>query len=335
MRDWFAFLRQHSIPYTTTGPNASRGRVNVKCPFCGPADPSEHMGINLNDKGWSCWRNASHRGREAPRLIGALLKCSPAEAERINGEGAVALPSDSDLGAELRKRLGGEEPEVARVTQLSLPKEFYPLTDGSRWSDAFIDYLMSRGYTEARAWWLADTYNLQYAKSGRFAYRLIIPIYDRWRNLQTWTGRAIYPEEELRYRSLKREEQVCSPKETLLGLPLLWECPNPKLLVICEGPFDAFWVTTFGRPIGIYGTCLFGLSMSDAQATLLLELKERFRHQTLLLDSAARMQAFKMAGNGLGLTYTPLPEDVKDPGEMPADRLVLFLFDLLPVDAWL
>lgn len=318
--DWFSFLRQHGIPYTTTGPNASAGRVNVKCPFCSD-DPSEHMGISIGGHGWSCWRNASHRGRSAPKLIDALIKCGMAEATRLAG-GDVALPEDQDLGSELRSRLGEQQIRKPKLVSLNLPHEFKPLDNGSRFADQFLEYLSWRGYKKTQLKWLVKTYDLHYATSGKFAYRVIIPIYDRWGKLLTWTGRSILPDEELRYLTLKREQQICAPKETLLGLPLLWSCPNPKVLLVCEGPFDAFWVTAFGRSLGVYGTCLFGLTMSSPQAELLLDLRRRFPRQALLLDSAARFQAFRMANSGVRMDVVRLDEDVKDPATLTPNALL-------------
>src|SRR6185503_11264139 len=41
LMDWEHTLSQHGVPYATRGPNVARGAIAVKCPFCGPADPSE------------------------------------------------------------------------------------------------------------------------------------------------------------------------------------------------------------------------------------------------------------------------------------------------------
>lgn len=287
------------------------------------------MGISTSGHGWSCWRNSSHRGRSEPRLIAALLKCSLQEAERLAG-GNVALPSDEDLVVGLRSRLGTEYDEApVRLTSLVLPREFKPLNNGSPFVDQFLSYLRYRGYKTTQLDWLIKTYSLQYTTSGKFAYRIIIPIYDRWRELQTWTGRTILEDEEVRYKTLRKEQQLCSPKETLLGLPLLWDCSNPKVLLVCEGPFDAFWITAFGRAFGVYATCLFGLSMSPQQAELLLGLQERFARMAILLDAAASFQAFKLSNSGLNLGTVRLPDSVKDPAELPAANVMELCTDLL------
>ncbi len=65
--------------------------------------------------------------------------------------------------------------------------------------------------------WLAEAYNLHYAVSGRFAYRIIIPITDRLGKVATWTGRAIDREADIRYLTLKTDEARAAPGELLLG----------------------------------------------------------------------------------------------------------------------
>lgn len=294
--------------------------MQVKCPFC-TDDPSEHMGISLGGFGWSCWRNPDHKGRSTPRLIAALVRCSAAEAEKLAG-GDLPLPTDDSLLAGLRARLGTDYAPVAARPNPILPREFKPLGNGSPFAAPFILYLRERGYRKSTRDWLIANYHLHYATSGKFAYRIIIPIYDRWGELQTWTGRSIVASETMRYRTLPAEQQLCSPKETLIGLPTLWAAPNPKVLLVCEGPFDAFWITAFGRSLGVYGTCLFGLSLSDPQAELLVDLQRRFSRVAVLLDAAASFQAFKLSNSGLGLGVVRLAPEVKDPATLDAGAVV-------------
>lgn len=320
MFDWFGFLEQHGIYYTTVGPNASPGRVNIKCPFCAD-DPSEHMGISLNGKGWSCWRAASHSGRDQARLVAYLVGCGLEEARRIMG-GAAALPIDTDWLAEARAKLGVVSEETSPPKSIELLEEFKPLDNGSPLGRPFRSYLEERGYRGNSLSRLIQMYDLHYATRGKFAYRVIIPVYDRWRELWTWTGRAINSDAELRYKTPKKLEQVRAAKQALLGLPMLWRCPNPKTLVVCEGPFDAMWVTTYGASMGVYATCLFGLSLAPEQINLLEELRSRFARIVILLDDGAHFQAFKMASLGLGFDVQRLSPGVKDPATLQPGAVI-------------
>jgi hypothetical protein len=325
--NWFDFLRQHNVPFTTVGPNASRGRVNIKCPYCGD-DPSEHLGISLSGRGWSCWRNPGHRGRDQARLVTRLLGVSLDEARRLLG-GAAAMPSDADMLTVAREKLGGRLAGVSEAPgELELFREFKSLSNGSPMGRPFLNYLEERGYYGSTLNWLVKEYSLHYATTGRFAYRIIIPVYDRWRNLLTWTGRSIRPDEELRYKALSRNEQVTATKQTLLGLPALWAARDPQVLIVTEGPFDAFWLSAFGRSFGVYATCLFGLELSDDQLGLLEELRERFPRVIILLDSEAQFQAFRFSSRGLGFEVVRLSSLVKDPASLSSLDVIDLCVDL-------
>lgn len=318
--DWKTFFRQHGVEYVTSGPNTPRGDIGIRCPMCGPADPSQHMCVSLKGAGWHCWRNASHKGRSRARLIQLVLRCSAETANELAGGESTELLPDDDLPQTLRAKLLGEVIKAAPKS-LSIPKEFKALTGGVL-SKPFWEYLDGRGYSPRQTVWLAETYGLHYALKGPFAYRIIVPVRDRSRRLQTWTGRSIIPGEEQRYKALGAELALCSIRETLLGLDVLWHAPSPKALLVCEGPFDALWINTFGHPFGVYATCLFGLSMSDSQASMLASLRERFGYVGLLLDSAASFQAFRLATNGLNLDVVSLPETVKDPALLAVNDVI-------------
>jgi hypothetical protein len=255
--------------------------------------------------------------------VQALLRCGQQEAIRVVNGGRT-LPQDVDLAALFRARVAGDPP-LAKPTELEFPPELRRLGTSSL-ARPFWDYLAARGYSRPQAEQLVVTYDLHYATHGRFAYRVVIPVYDRFRRVLTWTGRTILPDEELRYLTLSAKLALCATKDTLLSLPLLWSCNNPRALLICEGPFDAMWITMLGRTFGVYGTCLFGLTLSPPQMLELEALRARFRYRALLLDSAAGHQAFKLAHSGLELGLIRLPAEVKDPATLnPQDVINLCL----------
>lgn len=320
--DWPSFLQRNNIEFVSAG----RADVSIRCPYC-TDDPSFHMGVSLHGKGWNCWRNSSHRGKSRAKLIQALLKCGHKEAELL-AYGEIQLPADEDLLADLQNKLGGYEYEPQKPKHLSLPKEFKPLRY-STLARPFREYLYSRGYTPNQVDWLCDNYDLHYATRGRFSYRVLLPIHNRYEKLQTWTGRAIQEDTEPRYFTLSKDASLAQPKELLLGLPLLWSAPSPRALLICEGPFDAMWITTFGRAFGVYATCLFGLSLSEQQMLLLEELRDRFDYMGLLLDNAAGIQAFRLANSGINLELEQLPEGVKDPAVLRPQEVVDLCLNLI------
>lgn len=338
--DWISFLKQHRIPYVTEGPNFSKKmRCNVRCPFCGDADPSEHMGVA--DAGWwGCLRNGAHRGRSPHVLIQKLLGCSIEEAKRLAGTEEKLTPTTDELAKsfEALKRMSGIA-SVSTPRKLEFLPEFKPLMNDSPFAGAFISYLLERGFREPQIRWLAKNYHLHYATRGPYAYRLIVPVYDRYGTLLTWTGRSIQPDAAVRYKTLrvggdpdwKGPVALAADKETVLGLPVLYAALNPKVLVLVEGPFDALKISAFGWALGVYGAALFGLNVSPSQVSEVLELSRRYTKVFLLLDRGAELHRLRLAS----LLATASPEIISvgdaydDPGDMDGKAVTELALHLL------
>ena len=276
------------------------------------------MQISLSGKGWNCWRNQNHKGKSRWKLIRAILGCSTERARELAGETARPIIADASLSDEVRGVMTGERVRRRYEGPLPLPDEFRSLTEVGYRVRYFWNYLIDRGYTRSEIRWLADNYKLMYAPRGDYDNRIIIPIYDRYGDLRSWTSRTISTREKLRYKSVSGKT-----RDWVLGLPLLWSVYNPKRLLICEGPFDAMRVSALGHKRGVYGTCLFGLAMTNPQARLLRELSERFSSTCFLLDNDAELRTFGMLEQlGVsGCVRLRLPEGFKDPGELSADGL--------------
>lgn len=343
--DWKRFFDQNRIEFVTRGSNVGRNQVNIKCPFCGESDPSHHMGVDLAGRGWGCWRNKQHRGKSRARLIQALLHCSLEQAHRLAGTDRPAPPPVESIMSIVAGHLGMDKPVDTTRQRLQFPSEFKPMygetAELERLADPFWDYLEDRGYDWGTARFLAKTYELHWAIRGPYKYRIIFPIYDDEHRLKTWSGRAINDDAVVRYKTLPGSQSdradpglplaLAPPSALLLGLPVLWAVRDPRLLVICEGPFDALRITALGWQRGVYGTCLFGLNLTGKQVHLLSELATRFPKMALLLDNDAAMQAFsilrEMAGTPCILARTP--DGVKDPGDLSMKRGAALIGELL------
>lgn len=328
MFNWQTFLTAHGVPFVLQGAK----ELSVHCPFCGTADHSEHLSISLRGAGWRCLRNPrAHAGRSRSRLIQALLKVSQDEARRLAEEAPTPSPVDEDFVSHLAGLMGDKNLVELPRLPLKFPVEFKPLAPltNSVVARQFWEYLKDRGYSLEDRGWIAHQYNLHYViPIGPYCYRLIIPIYAPDGQLMTWTARSILPNEKFRYKTLPTRPPynsydgplaVAAPGALLLGLPLLLRTPNPEVLVLCEGPFDAFRITALGRHIGVYGTCLFGLNISDAQVALLDRLMVRFKRLVLLLDPDAELISFRIKEHLTPLVVRSgrLPAGVEDPGALP------------------
>lgn len=334
--NWEAFLAQRGINFVKSGPNVGRGNINIRCPFCGDSDPSEHLGIG--PQGWGCLRNAAHRGRSPIRLLQQILRCTVEEARRLAGVAEQLTPTTDALAESFRALAGVGAGEVTPHNgPLKLLPEFKPLLNGSVFAQAFVEYLRQRGFRDAQISWLAHNYELCYATKGLYAYRIIIPIYDRYSTLLSWTARSISADAQPRYRTLRVSGNDGGPianlaaNATILGLPLLWRAENPRVLLLCEGPFDALKITAFGQTLGVYATALFGLNVYPTQVELIQQLSGRFDKVYLLLDEGTEFQRLRLLDtlSPVGVIPLAVPYDRKDPGELTGAEVVNLCMSLI------
>lgn len=337
---WPRFLRQHRINYVTSGPNTARDTISIRCPWCGDGDPSQHLGISLKGRGWGCLRNAGHRGKSPVWLVQKLLGVGEAEARRLVGGDAVLAPTQSDLAtsfAALQTHAGFVAPQ--KPVPLAMPKEFKPLLNGSLFAQPFLAYLEDRGYRTAQIKWLAENYDLRYATTGLYAYRVILPIYNRYGTLLSWTARTIRDDVTPRYRTLRvRPDErypdnpvaLLAANDTLLGLPVLWGADNPRVLILVEGPFDALKLTAFGCKLGLYGAAVFGLNFYAAQLAEIQELAGRFDRVYMLVDEDAELQRLRLRNALASVNCRPLkmPPGTDDPGAMSGEQVVNLALEL-------
>lgn len=329
--DWQTFLDRHGVSYRT-----QKKDLYIHCPFCGPADSGQHMGISVVGKGWGCWRQQLHRGKAPDRLIQALLGCSWVEAQRISGRGAAAhLTGLGGFMAAVEGALGASPP-VATAGPLVKPPHFrrleFPRPGAGR---MFVEYLGDRGFTAEDIERLCLIYDLHYAVSGDWSYRLIIPVPDRNGKWYTWTGRAITDMAKLRYKTLTADPDKAGAgpvsrgpiTDCLLGLPDLFK--GGRTLVLAEGPFDAMRLSLFTGQYDMRATCLFGKAVTPAQLDLLARLRPLYTNLVLLLDPDASLDSMGLQTKlaPLGATYHLLQGD-DDPGEMKGSAIRALLRQL-------
>lgn len=312
MIDWPSFFATHGVAYRDSGPNVSRGHIAIHCPFCGAADPSEHMSVAIDGAGWRCFRNDDHRGRSPVRLIVALIHCSFEQAARLAGVQSVP----TGLLASVQARFA---PQVEQKTAplLTVPKEFRAL-NGSVRTLPFTSYLRRRGIAA-----VPDHYGLYCAVNGDFAGRVIFTVYHNG-VLVSWTGRAIAQNATLRYRSLGDKPEDKPRALGPISDYLLWsdDAVGGKRLFVCEGPFDALKVRLLGERHGIHATCLFTSSASDAQIAALHMIAPRYDECCVLLDKDAFTRSLKLRSRlaSLAIKIRWLPKGINDPAELtPAD----------------
>lgn len=323
--NWVQFLDSHHVHYVTSGPNVSRGHIATHCPFCGSQDPSQHMSLNLKHGGWNCWRNDNHSGKSPVYLIQALISCSRERAQSIVGEG-VFIPDDF-LGA-VRELVAPAQSTVQR--QVTLPEEFKSFGARKPSAGRFERYLLGREFTQRQIDRMTRRFGLRYCTTGRFKGRIIFPVVFQG-ELMTYTGRTIYPDEELRYKTLSydpelEEQPAVGPISDYLLFydKLVANKADCDTLIYCEGPFDALKVNVIGRPHGICATCFFTSSPSQGQIDLAGDLIPIYRRRYLMLDAGTFATALRTQIDMSTLVHRvlTLPKHIKDPGLLTEQSLL-------------
>lgn len=325
------FLRKHHITYVESGKNVAKGNVNIRCPFCGDNDPSEHMGINLETGAWGCWRDANHRGKNPAFLVGRILGIPMADAMRLLG--LHQQPNPDELQYVLNLLQGQAKPALAKPQTLNLLPEFRGITVNQP-GTLYFNYLVRRGFKREHVRDFCRYYNIRYCNEGFWRKRVIVPI-TKDEKLVSWTARSIIPDEELRYISLSHKPEskhswdgviaVENIKNTLFNYDNVKE--GGKRLYVCEGPFDALKVDYYGKNYGIRATALYGVSMSEEQEECIIELAKNFDETFLLLDVNMPHVALDLCKqlSVINARLATLPGNVKDPGDLNCEviRVVL------------
>ncbi len=316
--NWRQLLTERGVRFVDRGANVKRGEINIQCPFCGSADPSHHMGLNLESGFWACWRNREHRGKSPLRLLVRLLGVSYYQARQIAGlrEDYVDPEGFDAMVSRLMGRDKVDKVEHVRKEFLQFPREFEELYDAP---DRFYYYLRDqRDFGPVGTRDLADLYDVRYAKRGAFRDRVILPYYADGA-LVAWTGRAI-AQAVVRYRDLDRDDCLVPPKETLFNLDCRME--GGRALVVVEGPIDALKIDVFGRGAGVRAVALSTNSITEAQIYLLEETAPAFDRVLVMMDMASELgvvDSMRMRQELAGVknaSIIQVPFNLKDAGEM-------------------
>jgi hypothetical protein len=312
MFDFEGFFRERGIPYITDGKNVARGHINIPCPFCGPADPSQHMGIEVASGAWGCWRNALHRGKYPERLLAALLSCTWEEAHAL-ADGFVEHVGLEDLLIRARKLGKKNALRHAPFEELEMDETFKRI-ERKGLTAPFYEYLKGRGFNDVPD--LCKRYKLRCALRGEQRQRLVFPVYSGGK-LIAWTGRAIRKAEN-RYLSYPGNDvikRVLYNEQNVLGGGLA--------LVIVEGPIDTLKIDFYGQALGVRCVGMLGTARTQGQINRLMELRERFDDLFILLDADAGAQALELQSSLTILSprVAFLPPGVEDPGVLRASQV--------------
>jgi len=206
------YLESKEIQYWESGKNISRGWIGMRCIFPGCGDQSNHLGINLTDGRFKCWKCG--RGGSLKSLLRAL------------GE---PTRSTIDLLKEIALDTPNSTPQMVfenRGDLNFLMSDFLPYLDLP-----YRKYLTSRGYDPD---FLQKKYNLfSSGITGKYKFRVIIPI--KYRNqIVGFTGRDITEKAKLKYFNSPDSHNLIPREQWLFNIDSV-----KKRALIVEGWFDS------------------------------------------------------------------------------------------------
>jgi len=301
-------LESMGIPFIEEGKNVKRGNVCIHCPYCGSLDPSFHLGINIKNGRWSCWRNASHRGKDLAGLISKVCHIPYKTAHGIVWSGLRDRKGFKEQLQDILDKMTQEE----KPKPIPWPKQFVPIME----KDRFWEYMRTRGYNTKALRWVLKNYPIYKANTGNYKDRVIFPIYDLSGNLTGWVGRAIGASKRRYMMEKWGNYGVLFRNRIAYG---------GRALVICEGPFDSLRVDYLGRNLGIHSTALFSTNIKPSLIRALRLLSNRYDTMVVLLDKGEETNSIKVALE-VGAKVIPL-RTVKDPALLGSLDSVLPFID--------
>lgn len=327
--DWRGVLRERGVPFIEKGKNVGRGEIAIRCPWCGSADPSMHMGINLDTGWWSCWRNRmQHSGKSPVRLLVQLLGINVRDARELAGLSDDYVDPDgfADFArGVLKNGLGSRRAVQERPQDMQWPKEdgWRPLAPRGL-TRRHWDYMtLERDFDPVDFDVVVRDYELGACTSGRNAHRVLLPYIVHGR-MVAYTGRAIRKDMELRYLDAKHDLCVIEPRRTLYNHDAL--LAPARWLVVVEGPVDALKLDAYGKRYGVRAVALSTNSATEQQLYLLAEYASTFTHMGCMMDASLGgidnlriMQELRLARPDV--RALPPPAGLKDAGAADAIQI--------------
>ncbi len=295
--DILRLYQDFSVDHRTEGHKHCRpGWVNVECPWCVGEHAGYHLGFELQDEYFFCWRCGWH---PIIPTLSLLLKIKESEAKHL-----VKL-----YGGNVIFSIQKKEP-IVRTKAHRLPSNTGPLQKNH------IRYLEGRGFDPdyiSKEWKVTGTGPFSKLDNLDFRFRLIIPII--WNSEEvSFTSRDITEKTEVRYLTCPKDRELINHKNILYGKQERWGSTG----ICVEGPTDVWRFRTKA-----FGT--FGIKYTNTQVRLITKL---FKRVAVAYDDEpqAVQQALSLVADlkfrGVDAFRVPI---VGDPGGMSqeeADYLV-------------
>ncbi|KKN04850.1 hypothetical protein LCGC14_1093450, partial [marine sediment metagenome] len=162
--DPIAYFENRDIVYSTEGKNVTEGWCNIECPFPFCNDPSNHMGVNLESKLFSCWACGEKGGMD--RLIQELEGCTWPESQVILSQFQENPYKDIPLDTKY--------PETGSKTVRSRDMKDILSSFSDQFPKIHLNYLKGRDFDPEI---LIPKYRLKACyNTGKYKFRIIAPV---------------------------------------------------------------------------------------------------------------------------------------------------------------
>jgi DNA primase len=241
----------------------SKGQISFDCPVCAAekgldkGDGKGNLEINYSKHVYKCWSCAETLGTQGP--LGRLFDKHATKSQKK----VYNLIKPEELKQQEAKKPKLKLPEGYTTFEDSNPR-FIPHIEAYR-------YLQSRGITDE----LIKKYKIGYTVTGDFAYRIIVPSFNKEGALNYFVARA-WVKGRMKYKNPTAAKDEIIFNEGLID----WN----KDIHICEGAFDAFFLDN--------SIVMLGKKMSDLLFSTLYEKANG--NLIICLDEDAWTDALKL-----------------------------------------
>jgi DNA primase len=199
----------------------SKGQISFDCPVCSAekgldnGDGKGNLEINYSKHVYKCWVCGESLGTQGP--LGRLFDKHGTKSQKKVYN--LIKPEEFKQQEDRKPKL--KLPEGYTTFEDSNPR-FIPHIEAYR-------YLQSRGITDD----IIKKYKIGYTATGDFAYRIIVPSFNKEGTLNYFVARSFVPK-KMKYKN------PTTPKDEIIfneGL-IDWN----KDIYLCEGAFDSFFL---------------------------------------------------------------------------------------------
>lgn len=267
--------QDYSIPFVTEDHKHARpGWINAECPFCVGENPGYHLGFNLNNNYFYCWRCGSH---PVWKSIQKLLNVPNYSVDSII----------SDYGGIKKRSIDTSSPTLkGNILPLKYPSRTISMQRNHR------TYLENRGFDVEqleKTWNLLGTGPSSLLKIEQklldYKHRIVAPIY--WNHkFVTFQARDITDKHALKYMACPKEREVIHHKHLLYGKQELWGSTG-----ICVEGITDVW------RLGIHSFATLGIEYTPFQLKI---IAKTFVRVPIIFDggeSQSVKQANKLAAD--------------------------------------